>query len=207
MEQFSGSTPARLRKGDRTRARLIAAAVQVLGRLGYEGASVLEITKAAKVSNATFYLYFKSKAEVIEAAMFQVAGEITRQIYEEEQDIPDVVQRTAYAVRRFISTLLANPHWARAMLGAYGALPDLRVYASKYMLRRLHQGVERGTFVIEGSPLQVECINGVVMTAVRLQLEGAAGPDATRECVELVLRMLGVDREQVKTAAVSNQGS
>ena len=185
-------TKARSPKGGRTRARLLTATIKVLGDVGYEAASVLEITKAAHVSNATFYLYFKNKWEVMDAAVFQVAHEITRQIHEEEQAIPDIVGKTVYGIRRFVATVLANPAWAKAMLAAYAALPELRAYMGQYTLRTLHQGIEEGAFHIQGSPLEVEALGAVVMLTVRLQLDGTAGPKATDECIELIQRMLGV---------------
>lgn len=203
LERLLPHPPTPLRKGDRTRARLIAATIQVLGSLGYKNASVLEITKAAKVSNATFYLYFKSKAEVMDAAVFQVAEEISNQIYEDEKDIADVVRRCAYAVRHFMAAVLADPSWAKAMLETYAALPEQQAWAHvrKFMLRTLHDGIAQGVFFIEGSALQIECVISVIMMAVRMQLEGSAGPDAIRDCIVLVLRMVGVSREDADAAA------
>ncbi len=53
-------------KGERTRRRLLEAAEQVFGDLGYHDASIVKITEAAGVSQGTFYLYFTSKQEVFD---------------------------------------------------------------------------------------------------------------------------------------------
>jgi len=53
-------------RGLETRARLLEAAEQVFGELGYHDASIVKITEAARVGQGTFYLYFASKKEVFD---------------------------------------------------------------------------------------------------------------------------------------------
>jgi AcrR family transcriptional regulator len=54
------------RKGAATRQRLLDAAEQVFGALGFHDASIVRITEAAKVGQGTFYLYFPSKKGVFD---------------------------------------------------------------------------------------------------------------------------------------------
>ena len=54
------------RKGAETRQRLLAAAEQVFGDVGYHDASIVKITEAAGVGQGTFYLYFQSKHEIFD---------------------------------------------------------------------------------------------------------------------------------------------
>jgi AcrR family transcriptional regulator len=51
-------------RGHRTRTRLLAAAEDVFGTLGYERASITAITQHADVAQGTFYKYFPSKHAV-----------------------------------------------------------------------------------------------------------------------------------------------
>ena len=53
-------------RGTATRQRLIEAAEQIFGTLGYHEASIVKITEAAGVGQGTFYLYFASKKEVFD---------------------------------------------------------------------------------------------------------------------------------------------
>jgi AcrR family transcriptional regulator len=212
-KQAIASAPAapapapRLRKRERTRVLLIDAAVQVLARRGVGAASVLEITNTANVSNGTFYLHFKDKNEIVNVAAFYVAHEIARKIYEAEQEISDIERRSAYAVRQFITSVIANPPWAWTLLNAHSVMPELRKYAREYMLRTLHQGIRQGAFDIEASQFQIESLHTVVMMSIRVQLEGSAGTEATEEAIEMVLRMLGVDRKRAKKIAAETNAS
>jgi AcrR family transcriptional regulator len=53
-------------RGLDTRRRLLDAAEQVFGELGYHDASMVKITEAAGVAQGTFYLYFDSKKAVFD---------------------------------------------------------------------------------------------------------------------------------------------
>jgi AcrR family transcriptional regulator len=53
-------------RGIETRTKVITAAEQVFGELGYHDASVVKITEAAGVGQGTFYLYFATKKDVFD---------------------------------------------------------------------------------------------------------------------------------------------
>ncbi|MGO1342428.1 MAG: TetR/AcrR family transcriptional regulator, partial [Cellulosimicrobium funkei] len=54
------STQPRTARGNRTRAKILAAAEQVFAEVGYHDASIVKITESAGVGQGTFYLYFES---------------------------------------------------------------------------------------------------------------------------------------------------
>lgn len=66
MEQSDGSAARPLTKGQRTRARIMEAAEEVLGKRGYHDASIAEITRLAGVAQGSFYIYFESKQAIFE---------------------------------------------------------------------------------------------------------------------------------------------
>ena len=53
-------------RGVETRNKVLEAAEQVFGDLGYHDASIVKITEAAGVGQGTFYLYFSSKKEIFD---------------------------------------------------------------------------------------------------------------------------------------------
>lgn len=60
------STTPRTARGNRTRAKILAAAEQVFSEVGYHDASIVKITEAAGVGMGTFYLYFEGKLDVFD---------------------------------------------------------------------------------------------------------------------------------------------
>lgn len=65
-ERTPSADPAgpKFRRGDRTRQRILDAAEEAFGRLGYHNTSIVEITRGAGVGLGTFYVYFPSKIEI-----------------------------------------------------------------------------------------------------------------------------------------------
>src|ERR1700730_13421403 len=51
-------------RGDATRRKILDAAEEVFGAMGYYEASISEITRRAGVAQGTYYIYFHSKREI-----------------------------------------------------------------------------------------------------------------------------------------------
>ena len=63
-------------KADETRRALISAAATVVGRHGYEGASIAKITESAGVANGTFYNYFNTRQDLFDQLLPAVGDSI-----------------------------------------------------------------------------------------------------------------------------------
>jgi AcrR family transcriptional regulator len=67
-------------RGQRTRQKLLDAAEAVFGELGYERASIVEITRAAGVAQGTFYVYFPSKKAVFVELVWELNRKLRRSL-------------------------------------------------------------------------------------------------------------------------------
>lgn len=72
---------------DLTRQRLITAALEVFSQNGYMDATIEEVTDAAGVSRATFYLHFRGKLSVVQAVIASLSDE-SAAIYESLAALP-----------------------------------------------------------------------------------------------------------------------
>ncbi len=68
LELPRGATP-RTPKSVATRERLLAAASETFGRLGYEGTRIADIVASAGISHGLFYRYFTDKDDVLTAVL------------------------------------------------------------------------------------------------------------------------------------------
>lgn len=64
-----------MKKSVETRARIVAAAIAVFGREGFDAAAMSDIAAQAKVAKGTVYLYFTSKEELFEEVYQQCRTE------------------------------------------------------------------------------------------------------------------------------------
>jgi AcrR family transcriptional regulator len=190
-----------LGKRERTRARLMDAAVGIFASVGYESASVNEIARAADVANGTFYLHFKDKDAIVAAVALRIAGDVVRHIDQAMKDIDDAIERTSYATRQLIHLACSEPQWGWALLRAISFLPDLRQQGLAYLRADLQRGVRQGAFNLKIDEFVVEMFASMVLTALQARLRGDEGADAGAKVAELQLRMLGVSSARAHRAA------
>lgn len=67
-------------KGDKTKKALFEAAGRIFGQYGVNKASIADITRSAQVAQGTFYIYFKSKRELIEGYIRYISRELRKEI-------------------------------------------------------------------------------------------------------------------------------
>ena len=60
---------SRVRKGERTRSRILNAAASVLAREGYAAATLTEIAAVAKMQAGSLYYHFDSKDAIVEEVL------------------------------------------------------------------------------------------------------------------------------------------
>ena len=70
------------KRGERTKAKLLAAAEDVVAEQGYQAASIARITERASVAQGTFYLYFESKLDLFE----QLVDDLDRRVHKAMSD-------------------------------------------------------------------------------------------------------------------------
>lgn len=76
----AGRKSRREEKADETRRTLFAAAAVVVGKYGYEEASITRITEQAGVGNGTFYYYFKTRQELLDRLLPAVGAQLLEYI-------------------------------------------------------------------------------------------------------------------------------
>jgi AcrR family transcriptional regulator len=177
------------------------AAVAVFARHGIEAASVNEIARAAGVANGTFYVHFRDKDEMASVVSLALAAEIARQLDEDMRDVDCAIQRVVSATRRFLQIASEQPPLGWAFLKACQALPDLRHQVGVYMRQDIARGVRQGVFTEPVDDFLVDCVGGLVLSALLSCLSGTAAADAGPRTAEMQLRLLGVDRGAAKAAS------
>jgi AcrR family transcriptional regulator len=134
-----GSAPhqPRTARGKATRARLLEAAEQEFGSLGYHAASVAGITRRAGAAMGTFYVYFASK-EALYRDLVAHMGELTRDhIARRIEGAPDRLEAERLGLLAYLEFTRAHPGFYRIVLEAQFVAEDAfrdyyRVFASGY---------------------------------------------------------------------------
>jgi AcrR family transcriptional regulator len=118
----SVAPPARLSAAAR-REQILSVALEVLGGVGYHGASMNDIAEAAGVTKPVLYQHFASKRELY-LALIDAAGErLISAIGAATADVTDGRRQTELGFRAYFSWV-ANEHHAFMLLFGGGARRD-----------------------------------------------------------------------------------
>lgn len=118
--------------GDRTRERVLVAAVETFARTGLAGTSVRDIARRARIRVSTLYHYFPSKEALYHAVQERVHAQVRELVLATLGRGRDLKENTATAIRELFDFFLRNPAVVRlgyrtALEGRPGTLADERI--------------------------------------------------------------------------------
>ena len=114
----------RTSRGEATRQALLDAAVEVIGRRGFNDASITEITRNASVASGTFYLYFRSKEEIFEELVRDMGSSLRRNLSLASDGAATYLDAEKSGLRAFLDFVIAHPSLYRIVREALFVAPD-----------------------------------------------------------------------------------
>jgi AcrR family transcriptional regulator len=103
-------------KSERIRKELFRAAAEIVGEVGYAGASITLITQRAGVAQGTFYNYFESRQDVLDKLLPELGEQMRRHIREAALQAPhNFAELERRGFEAFFGFLKENPHFLRIL--------------------------------------------------------------------------------------------
>ena len=118
MSDMSPSQPLpapKTKRGERTRQKILDAAEREIGRKGFAEASISTITAEAAVGQGTFYLYFRSKEDVLRELVLRMGRRLRRHLTLAIADAPTRLEAERRGLRAFLEFVRANPDLYRVV--------------------------------------------------------------------------------------------
>lgn len=137
------------RNPDRTRRRLLQAAIKLFSSLGYHAVSVDQIVSSARVNKRMVYHYFGSKEDIYEAALLEVYGRIETVEFTALEGGGSPREKLHRLLEEYFQFLDQNPEFVRMLLwenlekGRHSA-GRLHHLSKNPFLERFREVVERG---------------------------------------------------------------
>jgi AcrR family transcriptional regulator len=179
---------------------LVAAARDLFTRGGFAATTVSDIARAAGVAKGTFYLYFESKEDIIDAVAEEIAGEMVSAL---EVAVGAVETGAVDKLLALGSTMVAfaGDETAWDLAEAYHR-PENRVVHDRMAVQMMDRlvplvesvvkdGVEEGQFAVENPRRAAFFILGGLRALESASDERADLPDALREGIDAALHVLG----------------
>jgi AcrR family transcriptional regulator len=162
----------------RARAHARAARRRRPARLRPQGAgaaAIHEIAAEAGLANGTFYNYFRSREELIEAASFQLAKRFFDEITASSAGVTDPAERVAIGARHFVLQAMRDSTWGAALLRVWASTSVLNERTAEPVLADLRAGRRRRRFTFTSERAAADLVRGTVLAGMRTVLEGRAG--------------------------------
>ena len=99
-----------MNKSIETRAKIVAAAIEVFGSAGYDMTSMADVAARAEVAKGTLYLYFASKEQLFEEAYEQCRAERLQACGVDTEETLTLMDRLCRRLRNGTRWELAEPN-------------------------------------------------------------------------------------------------
>jgi AcrR family transcriptional regulator/acyl-coenzyme A thioesterase PaaI-like protein len=116
--QIRRPSKPRMRRADKlvaTRAKLLAAATEIVGAEGYGSASIAKITARAHLAQGTFYNYFESQQDLFDQLLPDLGTQLLEHIRTRIAGSPDGLRREEIGFRAFFEFLADTPEFYRIL--------------------------------------------------------------------------------------------
>lgn len=127
-------------RGEATRRRILDAAEEVFGAVGYYEASISEITRRAGVAQGTFYIYFHTKRDAFVELIDDIGNRLRAATTSAIAGAASRIEAERRGFAAFLDFVAAHRDIYRIVEEAGRVAPQ----AAREYYRRISQGYERG---------------------------------------------------------------
>ena len=188
-----------------SRQALLDAAEELIGRRGFAGVSVDEITARAGVAKGTFYNHFADKADVANLIARGIRDELRALIGPMKAVSSDPAHHLAIAMRMFWRLAVEQPNRALILVLLINDPTDVNSPMNAPVRQTLLNGEASGRFSFASIEAALIAVIGIVSAGIRNLIEQpvAEPSQRIRELTCHVLRSLGLDwREATRLASI-----
>ena len=179
----------RLRKAEQTRRRLLDAARDQMSEGGPESVTIQTITLKADIGQGTFYNYFASRDEIIDAVILEVVESLGQRLDALTSDMEDAAEIYSFSTRHLMHTAVSDPVWGwlvvRLGIAQEGLLNALGPRAS----RDIQIGVDSGRFRVDDVALASAMTFGSVLSVLMGLIGLTTLMAAVRICLLLTMQI------------------
>lgn len=183
---------------ERTRAKLLAAAAQVLAEHGERKATIDDFIQAAGVARGTFYNYYQTRGQILEDLWAEVGRDPFIGIQKSCATIKDPAERLVTKTRLILKTAQDNSMWGWVVFAL--SLDSTTVNADLLAFPRpdLEEGLRKERFKFDDIHAAKDLVVGACRTALHALLVETRPVEYPQAISALMLRSLGVSSTEAQ---------
>ena len=204
---LAANQPRTLRKRERTRGEIVAAAERLVAVRGLDALSIDDITEEADVAKGTFYTHFTDKDDLAAAIGNLIRVDLEDKITATNEGVTDAAVRMANGLSSMFAFAIAQPVRARALLRLIPGGVDPETPINAGIRGDVAMGVKSKRFTVASVNAAVVAMIGIAMsTALHLTdtTRRVAAPYAfAAEALTTALMALGVRHAEASRLATT----
>lgn len=177
----------------RTRMRLMESALLICAQKGPEGPVIDDVIQHAGVSRGSFYNYFKTYEELLEAVAVQVGEDLVRIVDPAVRRYDEPVLRLALALRLLLNLMQRAPvlaaFVARLRWPEENKLPE----GIRSVTRDILEGMRTGVLAVESSRVALDVFLGTFFGAAHTLVRQQVSDSYSEEISECILNALSAE--------------
>lgn len=180
----------------RTRRQLLDAGRSLIAAKGVAGLRVQDITELADIALGSFYNYFSSKDELVEAIVTETLADLASATTTESSDDTDPAEIVAIASVRIIGLAHREPDLARLIVNIAHSESLFGQAMHPHARIAVERGIAAGRFCAPDLDVFLTSVIGGAFALIREILDGRHRPHAPEAFAGYVLASLGVGTDE-----------
>lgn len=189
------------KKKERTRKKLIDAAMELLATRDVGELTLHGLAEAAEMSNGTVYNYFDSREAVLDAVAIELATRFSGTIEVLNSSTQSGAERVSTGLRLYSERARVDPSWAKALLRVVNFHEGLSSAFAAFVMADIQQGIKAEEFTVSNPSVALDLIVSAGLGAIRAVLEGRSSKDYPEQMAMMLLRALGVPTAKAQKTA------
>lgn len=177
----------------KTEAKIISAAIQVFAEKGPQGAVIDDFIKAAGIARGTFYNYFKTTNELLEATQTWLRDDLVKSIEDALFDVSDPITRFGLGIRLWMKRAESDRDWC-------GFVSQVRLFGSPELgkpIRDLKKALRAKEVTFPSLEAALDLVEGSGTNAMQRIFNEPTLKNHGDKVAMLILQGLGVDNMKI----------
>lgn len=181
----------------RTEARILESALAVFAEKGPDAPRIDDFIRAAGIARGTFYNYYRSTEELLEATSHSLEDALIESIKTELDRLENPLERLATGIRLWLRKAQEDPAWCRFIVRVRRRAMGVESELGNDLRDAMRVGLIRTADVRVARDLVV----GTVLEAMNRMINDGVAASYTQDVALSILLGLGADRRRAKTLA------
>jgi len=198
-EAASAPAPNRMtRQRQRTRDRLVNAAMAVISRKGVDSTTIQEITETADLGFGSFYNHFSSKDDIVKEAINELYERIGRQIDMAISAIADPLEAMTMGIRLFVAMTSDRKEIGQFLIRVCMVPEFKEIGLFPRLFRDVRSAQLTGRIKVVDQEAAYHALGGAMIFLCQAMHEANSGiGEAHDRIAAMALRILGVSEGEV----------